>query len=392
MKKLFLFFFIAVVVLISGINSRLDAAEEKIKVETINGIKNIYNPESPLKGEIKLELEKSLEIDPEGINGLEDMFFDNYERDQAGNVYLIDDSSVHIYKFDSRGKYLKTFLQEGEGPGEVKKFPLVQIESDFIRVIGRKKAAKFTCNGVFVNEFKFKDFYLPITFLHTGQFIANYECFDKDDKTGRRFKKYTGLFDLKSQKCLLNLFEADNAGKVFFLNGNYWMPVIPSPGILPDIIYAIDSIHKRLYISLNDKYEIHVKGFDGVTRMIIHKPHNNSEFKKNDKLDIIHAFGVAPGEMQKKIFDVFPDKLCAIKSINLLPGGFLLVKSIIRYKEYRLDIFGNDGTYLYRLNLDNIPTLSRVNFYKQTLAGIEETEDRNIYREFRIKSHPEIFN
>jgi hypothetical protein len=54
--------------------------------------------------------------------------------------------------------------------------------------------------------------------------------------------------------------------------------------------------------------------------------------------------------------------------------------------------FSNDGTYLYRLNLDNIPTLSKVNFYKQTLAGIEETEDKNIYHEFRIKSHPEIFN
>ena len=168
-----------------GINPGLEAAKEKIKVETINGIKNVYNTESPLNGEIKLELEKFLEIDTERINGLEDVFFDNYERDQSGNVYLIDRSSVHIYKFDSRGKYLKTFLQEGEGPGEVDQFPHVQIESDFIWVIGRKKVAKFTCNGVFVDEFKFKDFYLPITFLHAGQFIANYECDDKDDKTGR---------------------------------------------------------------------------------------------------------------------------------------------------------------------------------------------------------------
>ena len=197
---------------------------------------------------------------------------------------------------------------------------------------------------------------------------------------------------MKSQKCLLNLFEAENVGRVFVPNGKSRIAVIPSPGILPDIIYAIGRNNDCLYVSLNDKYEIHVKGFDGVTRMIIRKPHNNADFNRDNKLDIIHSFGAVPGEMKKEILNVFPDKLCAIDSMKVLPGGFLLVKSIIGYKDYRLDIFGNDGTYLYQLNLDNISSLSKVNFYKHTLAGIEEAEDKNIYHEFRIKSHPEIFN
>lgn len=362
------------------------------EVKMINGVKHVFNPGTPLKGEITLNLEPSLKIDPENVKGLEDIIFNYYERDTHGNIYLVDAKSVHIHKFSADGKYLKSFLQKGSGPGEFEPFPRINIVDENIWVIGQNKAAKFTLDGRLVDELKFNNYYRPITIIDANRFVANYEVYDNKDRTDRTFKKYTGLFDIKSQKCLLNFFEAENPGRVFIPVNDTWMAVVPSPGIIPDIIYELDHSNNCLFISLNGNYEICQKNLKGETLMVIHKAHTNGILKESDKKDVIGAFGSVPEDIEKKLIDILPGKLCAIERIDMLPSGYLLVKGIRNYHEYSYDIFCSDGVYLYRLDLSNISSLLAVNFYKQTLAGIVEKEDGNTYYQYKIKSHREIFD
>ena len=230
-KKIFpiivLCLFIGSFLIIWGIkNENVEIKPYEVKIT--DGIKHVFNPASPLKGEITLKLEPDLKIQPDLVKGLEDIMFNYYERDIQGNIYLVDAKSVHIHKFSPDGKYLKSFLQKGSGPGEFDPFPRINIVDENIWVISQNKVARFTMDGRLVEEFKFNNFYRPFTIVNKSQFIANYEVYNNTDRTARTFKKYTGLFDLKSQKCLLNFFEAENSGRLFIPANDTWMAVIPS--------------------------------------------------------------------------------------------------------------------------------------------------------------------
>ena len=91
----------------------------KGQVEEEDGVKVIKNPQDPLYGEIKLELELDL-----SIGG--DVADENYifysirevEVDEQGNIYVLDSRQCRIQIFDKDGKYLQTIGRKGEGPGE----------------------------------------------------------------------------------------------------------------------------------------------------------------------------------------------------------------------------------------------------------------------------------
>jgi len=91
----------------------------KGQVEEEDGVKVIKNPQDPLYGEIKLELELDL-----SIGG--DVADENYifysirevEVDEQGNIYVLDSRQCRIQIFDKDGKYLQTIGCKGEGPGE----------------------------------------------------------------------------------------------------------------------------------------------------------------------------------------------------------------------------------------------------------------------------------
>ena len=90
----------------------------KGKVETIDGVKVVHNPNVPVYGEVKLELQKDLSIgraDDEKY-----LFFRlrGIDVDPEGNIYVADMRNYRIQKFDKTGTYLLTFGRQGQGPGE----------------------------------------------------------------------------------------------------------------------------------------------------------------------------------------------------------------------------------------------------------------------------------
>jgi hypothetical protein len=90
----------------------------KGKIETVDGARVVLNPNAPVYGEIKLELQEDLKI---GRADDENYLFyrlRGIDVDKEGNIYVADMSNYRIQKFDKTGKYLLTFGRKGQGPGE----------------------------------------------------------------------------------------------------------------------------------------------------------------------------------------------------------------------------------------------------------------------------------
>jgi len=100
----------------------------KGKIETVDGVKVVRNPNEPLFGDIKLDLEEDLKIgNPDDENYL---FYRvrGIDIDNEGNIYVADMSNFRVQKFDKNGKYLLTFGRQGQGPGEFNQPTTVHIE------------------------------------------------------------------------------------------------------------------------------------------------------------------------------------------------------------------------------------------------------------------------
>lgn len=100
----------------------------KGKIESIDGVKVVRNPNMPVYGDIKLELQEELKI---GRADDENYLFyrlRGIDVDAEGNIYVADMSNYRIQKFDKTGKYLLTFGRKGQGPGEFDLPTTVRIE------------------------------------------------------------------------------------------------------------------------------------------------------------------------------------------------------------------------------------------------------------------------
>ncbi|MCK5057928.1 MAG: hypothetical protein KAT34_14825 [Candidatus Aminicenantes bacterium] len=388
MKKLF--FCLLLIVVYSQFLS-CGEIDKKADTKLIKGIKHVYNTAIPSKGKLTLNLKKILTIEPgKGEAEIRDLFFYDHVSDQDGNIYLIDGKSVKIHKFNPRGKYIKSFLDKGQGPGEFGNYPRVQFSGNiaFISNSNERKIARYTTDGKFLKEFKFKKYYYSLHMVDNEKFIGTVNKYLDDKRT--KFIKYLGIYTLDEQNPV-KLFEAENAGKFLAYFDNRSIVVIPNPGIYKDVIYTFDSHTKKIYISFNKDYTIYEKNLKGTTELVIHKDHKNPTLKHSDKVDIVNTFGTMPASLRKAIIDALPDKMCAIESLDVLSNGYILVRSVIGYQKVGFDIFSRRGEYVYLIDLPEGINLEKIKFSNGVLSGIENREDTPVYHMYKIESLPNVF-
>lgn len=168
---------------------------------------------------------------------LEDILPPQFLSVDKDNLYLISGSTVSVFSLNGL-KLIKSFGKKGEGPGE---FILLgddlgmtlDVETDQIRVVSRRKISYFSKKGDFVKEVKALNgfFHIPVE----ENFVAL--RFDLIDKIGYRivclydknFKKIKDIYKKKNwfqQGKMINPvtvrppFYCSHKGKVFTENGN----------------------------------------------------------------------------------------------------------------------------------------------------------------------------
>ncbi len=99
-----------------------EAGDFKGKVETVDGVKIVKNPATPMEDAKTVDMEMLWELG--GDTDDEDQFFGiiaDIEIDDQGNVYLLDSQLSEIKIFSDDGEYLRSIGREGEGPGEFRR-------------------------------------------------------------------------------------------------------------------------------------------------------------------------------------------------------------------------------------------------------------------------------
>lgn len=359
--------------------------EGKVEKIMVDGVAHIMNPEKPLGGEIILDIEKTLEINPYQYEEVGLGWFE-FVRDTDGEVILFNPNNPEAQRFNREGEYLGSLVRKGQGPGEFPDFQMFRVffMNDQIWASGAMKMAKYDKNGQFLYERRIG--YSPAVFVDENTFFI-----DERERIEDGWLKKISLVNLPSGKdgesSIIDFFQAENGGMIQSKDGR---ARFGEAWATPDIEYAYDQENQKLYFVLNKEYKINVKNLKGETIHVIEKPYKHVKVSLEDKKELL-AWALRR-ESSKWMLSVYPDTLVAIKDIKTLPEGYLAVYRVSGVKTFEVDVFDPEGRYVYIVKPSQGVSLETAKFYSFGFVTSETQEDELlVYTEYIIKNLPDIF-
>lgn len=374
---------LSVIALLAAAAAVAVAVQDKTEFKTIDGVPHALNTAKPLKGTIILEVERTRSINPydQPDVGLRMTLF---SRDPAGNVLLFDPNNAEGHRFDAAGKYLGLMTRKGQGPGEFspQQGYWTLFQDPGIWVFGGMKVAHFDLSGTLLKERTLKNhFYAQVD---SGRFFTLATSWDAQKKQTRTLK--LAAFDMEGAESTVDLLSGENLGMIMNPGGQGG---IGEGWATPNFFYTADPERRRIYCGLNWEYEIRVKDYAGKDLLVIERPCERVKIGRKD-IEVLIPYA-AKEERLKWVFSAFPDKLNAIKDILPLPKGHLGVFRITGPKKTELDIFDAEGRYLWAVIVPPDLRTDSLGFFSTGFGTIESDGDFQVYREYRIKNLPEIF-
>jgi hypothetical protein len=332
-------------------------AQEKIDRAVENGVEVINNHLEPckIKGEpTTLTLERIFSIDTENDDiaklGLVDM--ESFDVDSEGNIYVIRwrTDQNHIYKFDKTGRFLKSFLRGGQGPGEIEWGGSV-FATDHGEIIAKDPAkAKFL---VFDSSGKFlREVTLPKvsavgidSILSDGQYLVSWQKAEPEDKFPQDYlHNFVGIMtsDFKEIKQLGDMrFTNPMSGKQMHAYSD---------------VLAFASSKDSVFVANAEKgYEILVYDHAGKLVRKIRKGYKPLRVPDSIKANYERpAANPRIEDLRKRT--ILPDRLPPFRNIFADDEGRLYVMTWEKSqdpREYMYDIFNPKGVFVARTSLDN---------------------------------------
>jgi hypothetical protein len=359
------------------------SAKTGVEIKTINGIPHVFNPVKPLKGTVKLEVERARTIDPyqQADVAMRRVLF---SRNEAGDVILFDPNRAEGHRFSPDGKYLGLLTKNGQGPGEFSSmqgyWPFFQ--GTDIWVYGGRKVARLDRTGRLLQERTLKHSFSAG--IEAGRFLCR-DSTATDEKT-QVWTLRLVEFDMNGAEKAVDLLQAEN------------IEMIRNPSVqgafadawgTPRFFFAGDASAKRVYYGLNTKYEISVRDYAGRTLFVIEKPHVSAKVSRAEVEKILSW--ALKDERFKWALSAYPDRLIAIKGIMPLPKGYLAVFRVMGFEKLEIDVFDFEGRYVYALIPPTGVNVDGVQFFEFGFGTVEEAGDSFVYREYRVKNLPEVF-
>lgn len=359
--------------------------EGKVEKIIVDGVAHIMNPEKPLGGEVILDIEKTLEINPYQYEDVALRSF-SFIRDADGEVILFDPNRAEAQRFKRNGKYIGKLFREGQGPGE---FPegeglSLYFMNNQIWATGARKMAKFDKNGQFLFERKLR--YRPRVLVDENTFFIR-ETERKEQERLDKISLVNLSLDKDSESSVVDLFQAENVGMIRRKDGrggfgDAWGT--------PNIRFVYDWENRKLCVGLNTEYKINVKNLKGETMYVIERPHKNVNVSLEDKKKLLSW--ALKHESSRWMLSAYPDVLVAIKDIKILPEGYIAVYRVSGVETVEVDVFDQEGRFMYIMKPPQGVSLERVKFYNFGFATKVTKEDGlEVYAEYKIKNLPDIF-
>jgi len=360
MKKQFSVFLACLLVFFLSIPGQAD----QVKVKTVDGVQVIENSKRPAPPEgtlSKMTLKAEFSIGEGEFD--EDMFADltSLDVDGDGNIYILDRKDKKVKIFDSAGKFVKKFGEEGQGPGEMYVPVSIQITHNNEIVIGdagNQRLAFFSLEGEFLREMSTaaKAFALALPLIDSQGDIIGQQLVTGENQLLREVRKYDS--ELNS---LFTIASIDNTNMI---QGK----INPFQVVL---FYQLGK-ENSIYISNPDAYEIKVLTAEGKLLRRILKDYDPVEVTNKDKEDFFERLPDLVGPIKDRI--EFPKNYPAYQNFTLDEEWRLFVRTFEKGKEegeFFFDVFDVEGRYIAKIPFKGDPRVWKGN----KLFAIEEDED-----------------
>ena len=338
--------FIPVFMFLVSCRSKLDRPETIIE----NGVEVAVNHLEPhkIKGDSSnFLLEEEFLIDTEDNKlaklGLADI--QGFDIDSEGNIYLLSPRSGErlVYKFNSKGNYVTSFGQKGQGPGELQMPVHLRIDkSNEIAVTDliNKRLSIFGKNGNLIKEIALGSDIMTAVPLEGGKYLVLKRLIEPNSEflTQSPLSIYSSKFkeikELDRQK-------------------------VPNPMIVNRLkatphVFAFDISNGRIYIGNEERgYEIHVYDLEGNLLRKIRKEYLPVKVPEEFKKEYLKNFDdPRAASIREKIY--FPDSMPPFHSFFIDDRGILFVMTYEEGEypgEYIYDIFNKEGIFAGRKSL-----------------------------------------
>ena len=164
---------------------RQQETEWRGRVEEVNGVTVVYNPEEPMNknaGRI-LQLTEELRItDDQG-----DFYFkwpSNIKIGPDGSIFIEDEDQ--FLRFDGNGQFIANLFTKGQGPGELENIVNYLFAGNEVIILQSRpnKIVKVDMSGKFISEFRPETMISEMFTRFGGKFIAAHSSFPKLEKAG----------------------------------------------------------------------------------------------------------------------------------------------------------------------------------------------------------------
>ena len=307
----------------------------------------IKNENKPSLGQWDFKLEKIWELDSAGDYPLVQVQSINV--DNKGNLFLLEGKHFKFFVISPGGKYLYSFGNRGEGPGEYKFAFNFFLVNDAIIVPDQGKINYFKTNGEYVKSVNPGIMMFPREFIDENRFIL---VQDREDE--KKTYEKVEIYDLNTNKRFtLAEVTAEKALNASSSSGGGQMVLrIKIGDTTPMVIAAVyDNV---LYYGKNDNYLIKKTDFNANELLSFSLQGKERkkiplEYKKKRIDQISLNGGKIPSELAEQIINSMPDYSTYFSNISIEENGLIYVylNDAANETGQEIDIFSPQGKYLY---------------------------------------------
>jgi hypothetical protein len=155
------------------------------RIEEVNGVTVVYNPEEPLSKNAGRVLQLTEELRITDTQG--DFYFkspDNIKIAPDGSIFVLDEEQ--FLKFDKNGKFIKNLFKKGQGPGEFQRIGNYLFSGNEIVVLqgGPNKIVRFNMLGELISEIRPEEGVSKLITCLDDEYITARSSFPKLGKAG----------------------------------------------------------------------------------------------------------------------------------------------------------------------------------------------------------------
>jgi len=364
------------------------------EVEEVDGVTIVRNPLEPYYGELAIELEVDLEIGNDEDPNYQFYSVAGIALDSEQNIYVLDSGNHRVQKFDKDGHYLLTIGCEGEGPGEFLRLSSVFIDDrDTVYLSDRRRIQIFDGEGIYKDSLTFEnninDFFLDMdgnifTFIMQSDDEGSKKYLVKYDRKGKIANRIAEFSDVQAVQS------RDSNGMILTFKAyhryNYWPYLFPISKEY--FVYAYPSDY--VLTAVNNTGEVNLK---------IEKDEPPQPISRAEKDFIINRIeeayerrGRKPPREVVEASCQFPSHRPFFYGMTIDEEGRIYVRkapSVLDDSDrVELDIFSQDGYYLYKTFLSFNPEIIKDGFLYDIFTS-EETGEVKI-RRYRVKNWDQI--